>query len=60
MKRIKRKIFKRHIDLIRHAVQGVVARQITELRKQREKALAHIKKTNFLEWTKYKSGRSIK
>lgn len=60
MKRIKRKVFKRQIDLIRHAVRGVVARQVTELKAQREKALAQLKKTNWLEWVKYKCGRSIK
>ena len=60
MKRSKHKTFKRQIDLIRHAVRGVVTRQVAELQKQREKALAHLKKTNFLEWAKYKSGVSIK
>lgn len=60
MKRPKHKTFKRQIDLIRHAVRGVLMRQIAELQKQREKALAHLQKTNFLEWAKYKSGVSIK
>lgn len=53
MKRSKRKVFERHIDLIRHAIQGVIARQVIELQKQREKALAELKKTNWLEWVKY-------
>lgn len=60
MKRPKHKIFKRQIDLIRHAVRGVLTRQVTELKFQREKALTHLKKTDWLEWVKYKCGRSIK
>ena len=60
MKQSKHKVFKQQIDLIRHAVRGVVAGQVTELQKQREKALAQLKKTNWLEWVKYKSGVSTK
>ena len=60
MKRPKYKTFKRQIDLIRHAVRGVIAGQVVGLQKQREKALAQLKKTNWLEWVKYHCGRSIK
>ena len=60
MKRLKHKTFKRQIDLIRHAVRGVITRQVAELKTQREKALAHVEKTDWLEWAKYKSGRSTK
>ncbi|KKM82219.1 hypothetical protein LCGC14_1321850 [marine sediment metagenome] len=57
---MKRKVFKRQIDLIRCAIKNVLDRQLAQLREQREKALTHLKKTNFLEWTKYKSGESTK
>ena len=60
MKRPKHKTFKRQIDLIRHAVREVIARQVAELKTQREKALAQLKETNWLEWVKYHCGRSIK
>ena len=60
MKRPKHKAFKRQIDLIRHAVRGVLTRQVVGLKAQREKALAQLKKTNFMEWAKYHCGRSIK
>ena len=55
MKRIKHKVFKRQINLIRHAIQNVINRQVAELKVQREKALEHLKKTNWLEWAKHKS-----
>ena len=60
MKRPKHKIFKRQINLIQHAVRGVITGQVVELQEQREKALAHIAKTDWLEWVKYKSGVSTK
>ena len=60
MKRIKRITFKRQIDLIRCAIQNVITRQVAELKVQREKALEHVRETNWLEWAKYKSGVSAK
>ena len=54
MKRLKRKRFKRQIDLIRCAIKNVLDKQLAELRTQRKKALEHLKKTNWLEYAKYK------
>ncbi len=54
MKRPKHKRFKRQIDLIKCAIKNVLDGQLAELRTQRKQALEHLKKTNWLEYAKYK------
>ncbi len=54
MKQLKHKQFKRQIDLIRCAIKNVLDKQLVQIRTQRKKALEHLKKTNWLEYAKYK------
>lgn len=51
MKRLKRKIFKRYIDLIHYAVRRAIHRvDILEPEKHVEELAAYIKKTDWLQW----------
>lgn len=58
MKRIKRKQFKRHIDLIIYAVRRAIHRvDVLEPEKHAEELAEHMKKTDWLQWAKQKLGR---
>lgn len=58
MNRPKRKIFKRHIDLIRYAVRRAIHRvDIVEPEKHAEKLASLAKKTDWLQWARQKLGR---
>jgi len=59
MKRIKHKIFKRHIDLIRYAVRRTIHRcDILEPEKYAEQLGVYLKKRDWLEWCKRKLTRT--
>lgn len=51
MKRSKHKTFKHHIDLIRYAVRRAIHRvDVVEPEAYMEKAIEHMKKTDWLQW----------
>ena len=58
MKRIKRKTFKRHIDLIRYAAKRAIHRVDVEVSARATTAMEdQMKKTDWLQWCKRKFGR---
>lgn len=55
MKRLKRKYFKHHIDLIRYAVRRAIHRiDVLEPEKHVEELAERLKKSDWLQWAKQK------